>query len=95
MGEDSAGALLEALDQCLRHGLPFGRIEADYQTPAGERRVLGITISPMRGTQGEALGAACQTIGSHTGFSRATWQPLRSWGIKRGRRRMIRVFRIG
>src|SRR4051812_15508105 len=59
LGEDSAGALLEALDQCLRHGLPFRRIEADYQTPAGERRVLGITISPVRGTQGEALGAAC------------------------------------
>jgi len=59
MGETTPDALVEAIDQCLRHGLPFRRIEADYQTPAGERRVLGITVSPVRGTQGEALGAAC------------------------------------
>src|SRR3954468_17655972 len=59
MGESSPDALIEAIDQCLRHGLPFRRIEADYQTPSGERRVLGITVSPVRGTQGEALGAAC------------------------------------
>jgi signal transduction histidine kinase len=59
MGEATPDALVEAIDQCLRHGLPFRRIEADYQTPAGDRRVLGITVSPVRGTQGEALGAAC------------------------------------
>jgi signal transduction histidine kinase len=59
MGETTPDALVEAIDQCLRHGLPFRRIEADYQTPAGDRRVLGITVSPVRGTLGEALGAAC------------------------------------
>ncbi|MDP9267654.1 MAG: ATP-binding protein [Acidobacteriota bacterium] len=59
MGETTPDALVEAIDQCLRHGLPFRRIEADYQTPAGERRVLGITVSPVRGTLDEALGAAC------------------------------------
>lgn len=58
-GEDAPGALVEAIDQCLRHGLPFRRIEADYRTPAGEPRVLGITVSPVRGTLGEAMGAAC------------------------------------
>ena len=59
IGDDAPEALLEAIDQCLRHGLPFRRIEADYRTPAGEQRVLGITVSPVRGTLGEALGAAC------------------------------------
>jgi signal transduction histidine kinase len=59
LGEASADALVEAIDQCLRHGLPFRRIEADYQTPAGEPRMLGLTVSPVRGTMGEALGAAC------------------------------------
>jgi len=58
-GEDSPEALVEAIDQCLRHGLPFRRIEADYRTPAGETRVLGINVSPVRGTLGEALGVAC------------------------------------
>jgi nitrogen fixation/metabolism regulation signal transduction histidine kinase len=71
-GEDSPGALVEAVDQCLRHGLPFRRIEADYRTPAGERRVLGITVSPVRGTLGEALGAACliSDLTEITGLSR-------------------------
>lgn len=59
LGDANADSLLEALDQCLRHGLPFRRIEAAYVTPAGERRVLGITISPVRGAVGEAMGVAC------------------------------------
>ncbi|MBI2677349.1 MAG: PAS domain-containing protein [Candidatus Koribacter versatilis] len=59
LGDATPDALVEAIDQCLRHGLPFRRIEADYQTPAGERRVLGLTVSPVRGTMGEALGVAC------------------------------------
>jgi PAS domain S-box-containing protein len=58
-GEDAPEALVEAVDQCLRHGLPFRRIEVDYRTPGGEQRVLGITVSPVRGTLGEAMGAAC------------------------------------
>ncbi|HTK94112.1 MAG TPA: ATP-binding protein [Terriglobales bacterium] len=59
LSAEDPGALVEAIDQCLRHGLPFRRIEADYTTPGGERRVLGVTVSPVRGTLGEAMGAAC------------------------------------
>ena len=35
------------------------RVEADYVTPAGEQRILEITISPVYTPSGETLGAAC------------------------------------
>ncbi len=57
--EASADALLDAVEQTLRKGLAFRRLETDYQTPAGERRVLGITLSPVRTAAGYTLGAAC------------------------------------
>jgi PAS domain-containing protein len=34
-------------------------VEADYNTPAGDRRILEITISPVPTPSGETLGAAC------------------------------------
>ena len=34
-------------------------VEADYNTPAGDRRILEITISPVATPSGETLGAAC------------------------------------
>ena len=52
-------SLPDAVELCLRTGASFRRLEADYTTPAGEKRVLGITLSPVRGSAGEALGAAC------------------------------------
>ena len=51
--ESSLEALLDAVEQALRKGSAFRRLEADYQTPAGERRVLGITLSPVRTAAGE------------------------------------------
>lgn len=57
--ETSADTLVEAVGQALRQGSAFRRVEADYQTPAGERRVLGITLSPVRAAGGDTLGAAC------------------------------------
>jgi PAS domain S-box-containing protein len=35
------------------------RLEVDYTTPAGEARVLGITISPVQDRAGSLLGTAC------------------------------------
>jgi signal transduction histidine kinase len=52
-------SLADAVELCLRSGTPLRRMETDYVTPAGERRVLGITLSAVRGAGGEALGAAC------------------------------------
>ena len=43
----------------LREQSASQRIEADYVTPAGEQRILEITISPVYAPSGETLGAAC------------------------------------
>ncbi|MGH9555639.1 MAG: hypothetical protein ACRD2Y_07430, partial [Terriglobales bacterium] len=52
-------SLSEAVDLCLRTGASLRRLETDYAAPDGQKRVLGITLSPVRGPGGEALGAAC------------------------------------
>jgi signal transduction histidine kinase len=51
--------LAEGIDLSLRQGMTLRRIEAEYTTPAGKHRVLGVTISPVLGAAGERLGAAC------------------------------------
>ncbi len=59
--EESAGGgdvLLDAITDTLERGSAARRLEADYATPGGQQRVLGITISPVRGPAGAAL-AAC------------------------------------
>src|SRR4051812_11410395 len=57
---DASGVapLLQAIAACIKEGALFRRIEADYRSPAGELRVLGITISPVRSYGGETVGAA-------------------------------------
>jgi signal transduction histidine kinase len=74
-GNASSGpaALLEAVEAALRQGASFRRLEADYQTPAGEARVLGLTLSPVRGAAGENLGATC-LISDLTEISRLAHQ---------------------
>ena len=57
-GPETLG-LPAVVDTCLKTGRVFRRLEADYTTPSGETRVLGITISPVAGNTGERLGAAC------------------------------------
>ena len=56
---EASGALPAVIDLCLKEGRVFRRLETDYSTPAGEQRVLGITVSPVAGNAGERLGAAC------------------------------------
>jgi signal transduction histidine kinase len=51
--------LLEALELCITQNIPYRRMEIEYITPADQVRVLGITLSPVRGPSGAALGAAC------------------------------------
>ncbi len=60
LGSDNdATTLVKAVDLCARKAMVFRRIEADYRTPGGEQRVLGITVSPVRTAKDEPLGAAC------------------------------------
>jgi signal transduction histidine kinase len=54
-----ADQLCSAIERSIRESVQHRRIEADYNTPAGEKRVLGINVSPVRHPSGEALGAAC------------------------------------
>jgi signal transduction histidine kinase len=51
--------MVAAVEAALREGRSFRRLEADYVTPAQEARVLGVTLSPVRGRDGSSLGAAC------------------------------------
>lgn len=66
-------SLSEAVDLCLRTGESFRRLETDYSSPDGQRRVLGITLSPVRGPAGEALGVAC-LVSDLTEITRMTSQ---------------------
>lgn len=57
--EGPPASLAVAVDSCIKENRVFRRLETDYATPAGEARVLGITVSPVAGNAGERLGAAC------------------------------------
>ena len=35
------------------------QVQAEYETPAGKRRFIDVTISPVQATEGELLGVAC------------------------------------
>ena len=50
--------LLQAIAASIKEGALFRRIEVDYRSPSGESRVLGITLSPVRGYGGDTVGAA-------------------------------------
>lgn len=51
--------LVKAVELALKQSAVFRRVEADYKSPSGTTRVLGITISPVRGANEENIGAAC------------------------------------
>lgn len=43
----------------LREGSSVKQREAEYLTPAGERRVIAVTVSPVPAADGTVLGVAC------------------------------------
>jgi signal transduction histidine kinase len=57
LGEDSR--LTQLVAGCLEHGKTFRREEVEYLTPSHELRELGVTISPILGSNGEVTGAIC------------------------------------
>jgi PAS domain S-box-containing protein len=59
--ESGSAAMMQILHGCIANGQAAQRLEADYLTPKGEARVLGITLSPVRDPQGGTLGVACLT----------------------------------
>jgi len=57
---DSAPATpTTAVEAALCQGTLLRRLETEYATPAGEERVLGLTVSPVLSADGKSLGAAC------------------------------------
>jgi nitrogen fixation/metabolism regulation signal transduction histidine kinase len=43
----------------LHEGAKQRRVDAEYETPAGEQRFLSVTVSPISAGDGDLLGAAC------------------------------------
>ena len=58
-GEAGLPTMPEIVSSCLKDGRVFRRLEADYESPSGAKRVLGVTVSPVTASSGDRLGAAC------------------------------------
>jgi signal transduction histidine kinase len=58
-GDATPSSVAAIVEACLKENRVFRRLEIDYTTPTAEKRVLGITISPVGGNAGERLGATC------------------------------------
>lgn len=57
LGPDSA--LAGMLEDCLRSGRTFQREEVDYKSPPGEVRRLGVSVSPVKRSDGAVTGVTC------------------------------------
>ena len=56
---DDAVLVADEVDAVLHHGSSRRQIEAEYQTPAGEKRFLTVTVSAISAVDGGLMGAAC------------------------------------
>jgi PAS domain S-box-containing protein len=57
LGRESA--LTRRLEECLEAGKTVAQETLEYRTPAGETRVLGLSLSPLHASNGELDGALC------------------------------------
>ncbi|HMK23682.1 MAG TPA: hypothetical protein VK466_15230, partial [Terriglobales bacterium] len=55
----TAPTLAEGIQSTLQQGDSMQRLQAEYFTPAGERRVLEVTASQIPAADGSPLGVAC------------------------------------
>jgi PAS domain S-box-containing protein len=56
---ESSATLASLIETSLREKTPFRRLEGSYVTPAGEERILDVTVTPVRAPGGDVLGASC------------------------------------
>ncbi len=56
---DELVCLADEVDAVLREGSNRRQVEAEYETPAGDRRFIAVTVSPVPAADGSLLGAAC------------------------------------
>ena len=61
MGADDLfrGQIAAEVRSVLREGSGRRQLETDYTTPAGEKRHIAVTVSPVPAMDGSLLGAAC------------------------------------
>lgn len=61
MGADDLfrGQIAAEVRSVLREGSGRRQLETDYTTPAGEKRHIAVTVSPVPALDGSLLGAAC------------------------------------
>jgi signal transduction histidine kinase len=52
-------ALAGEIHSVLREGSKRRQVKASYTTPAGDKRHISVTVSPVPATDGSLLGAAC------------------------------------
>jgi nitrogen-specific signal transduction histidine kinase len=55
----SVAPLIQAMQETLRDGAAFPRLRADYISPGGQKHVLGVSASAVRGKNGEIIGVSC------------------------------------
>ena len=55
----SAAPLIQAMLESIRSAAPFRRVTVDYRTPGGQKRVLGVMASAVKGKGEEILGLSC------------------------------------
>ena len=51
--------LIDAIENALHGAVPAQGLQAHYVTPAGDHRILDVTVTPVCASAGETLGAAC------------------------------------
>lgn len=56
---DPTGKLAEIVQSSLQQRMPKQNMQIRYVTPAGEQRVLELTLTSVRSASNEVLGAAC------------------------------------
>jgi nitrogen fixation/metabolism regulation signal transduction histidine kinase len=56
---DEPVCVADEVEVVLREGSNRRQVEAEYETPAGEKRFLGVTVSPVPAEDGSLLGVAC------------------------------------
>ena len=56
---ESQGNIAELIAASLRESMPCSKLQAQYTTPAGEPRILEITLTAVSSPSGESVGAAC------------------------------------
>jgi signal transduction histidine kinase len=52
-------ALAEEVRAVLHEGSQRRQVQGEYETPAGDQRLIGMTVSPLPGLDGISLGVAC------------------------------------